>query len=146
MLTLPTLIIVWIVSLENYWIVWIQHGLRNSRDCTAKVLTKIIYPKWQLLQEFYKTSQKLQKTASRTSHQLSRCQNVLIKGPLKISYKLRFVIIQVLSQIQFLSFVTIQVFKFCHYLSFDICHNLIIVTFLAIKFCHNLSSVYLFIP
>ena len=58
---------------------------------------------WTELATVSKTSQELRKAAQRTSHWLSRCQNVLIKRP----FKGYFVMISDLSYL-----------KFCRYLSF----------------------------
>ena len=54
--------------------------------------------------EIYKTSRESQNVAQRTSHQLSRCQNVFTKRPLKF----------------FFFFINLDFvkFKFCHNLSF----------------------------
>ena len=77
--------------------------------------------------------QEPQNAAQRTSHWLSKCQNVLTKWPFfnSFSHKLRFVIIWVLSQFDFL--------KFYHNLSFWVCHNLSFWVLSKFEFCHILS-------
>ena len=96
----------------------------------------------------WKTSRESQNAAQRTSHQLSRCLNVLTKRPFLsiFGHKLIFVIIHVLSEFQFLSFVTIWVIEFCHNMSqFKFWHNFGFVTIWVLsqleffKFFHNLS-------
>ena len=75
---------------------------------------------------------------------LITCQGVklfFIITHLNFSHKLRFVTIQVLSQVQFLSHVTIWVFEFCHNLSFWVLSQL---QFLSLTRCDFLSFIIIF--
>ena len=100
-----------------------------------------------------KTSQKSQNAAERTSHRLSRCQNVPTKIPFYIFFSLTIYVFLVLSYFEFLSFATIWflsywvfffIFSFpCRFLSnLDFCQNWTFVTVWVLwqlEFCHNLS-------
>ena len=118
----------------------------------------------------YKTSQYREKLPREHFMDCQGVKMLLLKDHIKLFFrhKLRFVIIEVLSQFEFLRFVTNWVLEFCHNLtqfeflvwsqfeSYHIlsfvtiwsCHNLSFVTILVLsqlelffffKFCHNLS-------
>ena len=83
--------------------------------------------KSKIQEEFdYKTLQKLQNAAQRTSYRLSRCQNVLTKKTLLkfFLHILKFVSFQVFHN---LSFITSSFFLLFS-LEFDFCHHLSFVT------------------
>ena len=110
-----------------------------------------------------KTLGESQNAAQRTSHRLSRFQNLLLKDPFKVCslLELRFVIFKVLSQLECMSFFqnlssqVLSQFEFYHILSFfllltiwvlsyfECCHivNFVIWVLSQFEFCQNLRLV-----